>query len=178
MISYNVFLDRDRLPAASDWARTIREAGFDVQLSTEFEPGSYSGYLPCPDDRTGFEYYLESFTAPTYKLGEIDEAGVKAIGQRHTVASLRFSGRPTDRSAAVAAAATLTAMTDGVLFDSEPGHFIAADEALAWARNERYQPSAVSRRRSARRKARLTPPIILRLLIILFLVIAVYWLRR
>ena len=109
---------------------------------------------------------------------EIGEAGAKAIDRRDTVASLRFSGRPADRSAAVAAAATLTAMTDGVLFDTEPGHFIAADSALAWARNERYHPVAVYRRRSARRKARLTPPIILRLLIILFLVFAVYWLRK
>lgn len=174
MISYNVFLDRDRLPAATDWARVIREAGFEVQLSTDFEPGSHSGYLPCPDERTGFEYYLESFTVPTVEIGE---TGAKAIGQRHTVASLRFSGRPADQSAAVAAAATLTAMTDGVLFDTESGHFIAADKALAWARNERYQPLAIYRRRSARRKARLTPPIILRLLIILFLVFAVYWLR-
>lgn len=175
MISYNVFLDRDRLPAADDWARTIREAGFEVQLSTGFEPGSYSGYLPCPDDRTGFEYYLESFTEPSAEIGA---AGAKAIGRRDTVASLRFSGRPSDRTAAVAAAATLTAMTDGVLFDTEPGHFIAANQALAWARNERYQPLAIYRRRATRRKARLTPPIILRLLIILFLVLAVYWLRR
>ena len=175
MISYNVFLDRDRLPAASDWARAIREAGFDVQLPAEFELESYSGYLPCPDERTGFEYYLESFSAPTLEIGD---AGARAIGQRNTVATLRFSGRTSDRMAAVAAAATLTVMTDGVLFDTEPGHFIGADAALAWARSERYQPIATYHRRAMRRKARLTPPIILRLLMILFLVAAIYWLRR
>lgn len=175
MISYNVFLDRDRLPAATEWARLIREGGFDVHLPSDFEPGSHSGYVPCPDDRTGFEYYLESFVTPTIEIGE---AGARAIGARNTVATLRFSGRPSDRAAAVAAAATLTAMTDGVLFDTEPGHFIAADAALAWARHQRYQPLAVYRRRSARRKARLTPPVILRLLLILALVIAIYWLRR
>jgi hypothetical protein len=175
VITYNVFLDRTRLPAAADWARGIREAGFDVQLNADFEPASYSGYLPCPDDRTGFEYYLESFTTPTVEIGD---AGARAIGPRNAVASLRFSGRSSDRGAASAAAATLAAMTDGVLFDTEPGHFIAADEALAWARNQRYQPIAVYRRRATRRKARLTPPIILRLLIILFLVLAIYWLRR
>lgn len=153
----------------------IREAGFEMQMSTAFEPGSHSGYVPCPDERTGFEYYVESFTAPTVEIGE---TGAQAIEQRDTAASLRFTGRPADRSAAVAAAATLTAMADGVLFDTESGHFIAADAALAWARNERYQPVAVYRRRSARRKARLTAPVILRLLIILFLVIAVYWLRK
>ena len=175
MITYNVFLDRTRLPHAADWARVIREAGFDVQLNTDFAPDSFSGYLPCPDDRTGFEYYLESFIAPTIEIGD---AGTKAIGPRNTVATLRFSGRPSDRDAASAAAATLTAMTDGVLFDTEPGHFISADEALAWARNERYQPIATYHRRAMRRKARLTPPIILRLLMILFLVFAIYWLRR
>lgn len=175
MITYSVFLDRTRLPTAADWARTIREAGFDVQLNADFEPASFSGYLPCPDERTGFEYYLESFTTPTLEIGE---AGAKAIGPRNSVASLRFSGRASDREAASAAAATLAAMTDGVLFDTEPGHFIAADEALGWARNERYEPIATYRRRAMRRKARLTPPIILRLLIILFLVVAIYWLRR
>jgi len=175
VITYNVFLDRTRLPHAADWARVIREAGFDVQLNTDFAPDSFSGYLPCPDDRTGFEYYLESFIAPTIEIGD---AGTKAIGPRNTVATLRFSGRPSDRDAASAAAATLTAMTDGVLFDTEPGHFISADEALAWARNERYQPIATYHRRAMRRKARLTPPIILRLLMILFLVFAIYWLRR
>lgn len=175
MITYNVFLDRTRLPAAADWARVIRDAGFDVQLNADFEPRSYSGYLPCPDERTGFEYYLESFSAPALEFGD---AGAQAIGSRDTVASLRFSGRSSDRNAASAAAATLAAMTDGVLFDTEPGHFIAADEALAWARNERYRPIATYHRRAMRRKARLTPPIILRLLIILFLVLAIYWLRK
>jgi hypothetical protein len=175
VITYNVFLDRARLPAAADWARLIREAGFEVELSTDFEPAAHSGYLPSPDDRTGFEYYLESFTKPTFEIGD---AGAKAIGPRNSVASFRFSGRPSDRIAASAAAATLAAATDGVLFDTEPGHFISADAALAWARNERYQPIATYRRRAMRRKARLTAPIILRLLIILFLVAAIYWLRR
>lgn len=175
MISYNVFLKGDRLPIAEDWARVIRDAGFDVQMSTEFEPRSHSGYVPCPDERSGFEYYVESFKTPTPEIGE---TGAKLIGERDTVASLRFTGRAADRAAAVAAAATLAATADGVLFDTEAGHFIAAEQALAWGRNERYQPAAIHRRRSARRKARLTPPIILRLLIILFLVVAIYWLRK
>jgi hypothetical protein len=175
VISYNVFLKRDRLPVAGDWARTLRDAGFDVQMSTEFDTRTHSGYVPCPDERIGFEYYVEFFTTPTLEIGA---TGARAIGDRDAVVSLRFSGRAADRAAAVAAAATLAASTDGVLFDTESGHFIASDQALAWGRNEHYQPTAVYRRRSARRKARLTPPVILRLLIILFLVVAVYWLRR
>jgi hypothetical protein len=175
VISFNVFLDRERLPSASDWARVLREAGFETQLNTQFEPRSHSGYLPCPDDRTGFEYYLEAFAAPTVEIGA---EGLEVIGGRDAMASLRFSGRPPDRTAATAAAATLAAMTDGVLFDSESGHFIAAADAMAWARTEKYQPLAVQRRRANRRKARLSAPIILRLLIIVVLALAVYWLRK
>jgi hypothetical protein len=175
VISYNVFLDRERLPTGADWARVLREGGFETQLHPEFEPRTHSGYLPCPDERTGFEYYLEPFDTPTPELGE---EGAKVIGPRNAMVSLRLSGRRSDREAAASAAATLAAMSDGILFDSEPGHFIAGDEALAWARNERYQPLATARRRGHRRKARLTPPVILRLLIILFLVAAILWLQR
>jgi hypothetical protein len=174
VISYNVFLDRERLPTRADWARVLREGGFETQLNADFEPRSHSGYTPCPDERTGFEYYLEPFEAPTPEMGE---QGAKVIGKRNAVVSLRFSGRTLDREAAASAAATLAAMTDGVLFDSEPGHFISSADALAWARNERYQPIAIAKRRSRRRKARLTAPIILRLLIIAFLVWAIVWLK-
>lgn len=175
MISFDVFLDRQRLPSAADWARMVREGNFEAQLNSGFDPHSYSGYLPCPDDRSGFEYYLEAFDEPTPEIGA---EGAKVIGARNAVVSLRFTGRPADRAIATAAAATLAAMTDGVLFDSEPGHFVAAADALAWARNEKYQPIAVSRRRVNRRRARLTPPIIFRLLLILALSAAVFWLRK
>jgi hypothetical protein len=175
VISYNVFLDRERLPGAADWARGLKEGGFETQFDPSFEPRTYSGYLPCPDERIGFEYYLEPFDAPTPEIGD---EGAKAIGTRNAVVTLRFSGRRIDQEAAASAAATLAAMSDGILFDSEPGHFIAASDALAWARKERYAPLAVARRRANRRKARLTAPVILRLLIILFLVAAIFWLRR
>ena len=175
MISYNVFLDRERLPAGTDWSRVLREGGFETQLDPAFEPRTHSGYLPCPDERTGFEYYLEPFDSPTPEIGA---EGAKVIGKRNAVVSFRFSGRPPDREAAASAAATLAAMSDGILLDSELGHFIAGTEALAWARNERYEPIAVAYRRANRRKARLTPPILLRLLIILFLVAAIFWLQQ
>jgi hypothetical protein len=175
VISYNVFLDRERLPAGADWSRVLREGGFETQLDPAFEPRTHSGYLPCPDERIGFEYYLEPFDSPTPEIGA---EGAKVIGKRNVVVSFRFSGRRLDREAAASAAATLAAMSDGILFDSELGHFIGAADALAWARNEKYVPMAVARRRANRRKARLTPPIILRLLIILFLVAAIYWLQR
>jgi hypothetical protein len=175
VISFNVFLDRDRLPSAADWARVIREGGFETQLAATLDLRSHSGYLPCPDERTGFEFYLEAFDAPTFEIGA---DGAALIGQRNAVVSLRFSGRDADRAAATAAAATLAAMTGGVLFDDERGHFIAATDALAWARNEKYHPAAVRHRRAKRRKARLTAPIILRLLIIVVLAAAAFWLRE
>jgi hypothetical protein len=173
VITYNVFLDRERLPTGADWARVLREGGFATELNAEFDPRAHSGYLPCPDERTGFEYYLEPFDAPTPEMGE---EGAKVIGERNAMVSLRFSGRPSDQEAAASAAATLAAMSDGILFDSEPGHFISAADALAWARNEKYQPLAVARRRWNRRRARLTAPVMVRILIILVLAAMILWL--
>ena len=173
MISYNVFLDRERLPSGTDWARLLREGGFETQLSPEFDPRTHSGYLPCPDERIGFEYYLEPFDAPTPEIGD---EGAKVIGKRNAVVTLRLSGRDSDKEAAASAAATLAAMSDGIVFDDEPGHFIAGSDVLSWARNERYQPIAVARRRWNRRKARITAPVVVRILIILVLCAMITWL--
>jgi hypothetical protein len=174
-ITFHVFLRRDRTPSAADWSAAIRAAGFAVQLPADFDPAAHSGYLPCPDDLTGFELYRDPFSEHAFEIGA---DGAKAVGERNTAFTFRFSGRDSDLAAATAAAATLAAMTDGILFDSETGHFIAADQALAWARNERYEPVAIYRHRSSRRRARLRPSTVIRLLIVIALAIAAFQLLQ
>jgi hypothetical protein len=174
-ITFHVFLRRDRTPSAAAWSEAIRAAGFAVQLPADFDPATHSGYLPCPDDLTGFELYRDPFSERAFEIGP---DGSTAVGDRNTAMTFRFSGRDSDLVAATAAAATLASMSDGVLFDTEAGHFIAADQALAWARNERYEPIAIYRHRSSRRKARLRPATVIRLLIIIALAIAAFQLLQ
>jgi len=178
-ISFHVFAHRARIPDARAWSRAIAEHGFatslDPELDPELDPTSYSGYVPCPDDRSGFELFVEPYSAANFEIGP---DGMQAIGARDIVFTFRFSGRETDRAAATAAAATLARMTDGILFDVDARHFVDAPAVLAWARGEKYAPVAVYRVRASRRRARIRISTIVRLLIVLALAVSVFVFRR
>jgi hypothetical protein len=174
-ISFHVFADRARIPAARAWSGALDGHGFGIRMEPEFDPASFSGYLPCPDDRTGFELFVEPYSAANFEIGP---DGMRVIGDRDTVFTFRCSGREADLAAATAAAATLTVLTDGILFDTEARHFVAAASVLAWARRERYEPVALYRVRASRRRARIRMSTILRLLIVLALAVAVFVFRR
>jgi hypothetical protein len=177
--SFHVFTDRARIPDARAWAQAIAVRGFATRLGAGpepgFDPASFSGYVPCPDDRSGFDLFVEPYSAANFEIGP---DGMAVIGARDTVLTFRFSGRETDRDAAMEAAATLTLLTDGILFDVEARHFVAASTALEWARGEKYSPVAVYRIRASRRRARIRISTILRLLILLALAVSVLTFTR
>jgi hypothetical protein len=165
-ISYTVFLTKELMPSGADWLRAAKEAGFGLEFSEAIDPATHSGYVPCPDDRAGFELYCEPHRRGRF---EVSASGADAIGERDTSVTLRFSGRAADREAAVAAAASLAAMSDGILFDGEVGHFIDASSALAWARNDDYRPVAVHRAR--RKRSRIRASTVIRILMLLLITV-------
>jgi hypothetical protein len=174
-ISFHVFAHRARIPDARVWSEAIARHGFDTSLDPGFDPASFSGYVPCPDERSGFDLFVEPYSAANFEIGP---DGMRAIGARDIVLTFRFSGRETDRAAATAAAAALTLLTDGILFDAETRHFVAAPAVLAWARGEKYVPVAAYRIRASRRRARIRISTIVRLLIVLALAVSVLVFRR
>jgi hypothetical protein len=174
-INIHVFVHRGRIPTAAQWAQEIRQRGFATQLPGDFDPLSCSGYLPCPDDRTGFELYVEPFSRSSI---ELSAAALPVVGDRDTLLTFRLSGREVDLEAAKAAAASLAAMSDGVVFDEESGHFVDAQTALAWARAQEYRPVAVRRLRASRRRSRFRWSSAFRLLLVLaFAATVLYFLR-
>lgn len=174
-INFHVFAHRDRVPPATQWAQEIRRRGFTAQLSSDFDPRSCNGYVPCPDDRTGFELYLEPFSRSSI---EVSAAALPVVGDRDTLLTFRSSGRDTDLEAAKAAAASLAAMTDGVVLDEESGHFIDATAAIAWAHGQKYRPVAVRRLRASRRRSRFRWSTAFRLALLLALAAAVLYFLR
>jgi hypothetical protein len=170
-VTYHVFARSSRLPTASAWADAIARHGSQTRIGTDFDLLSHSGYLPCPDDRTGFELYVEPYSPASFEIGP---DGIRAVADRDTMLTFRCSGREVDREAAMDAAAALAAMTDGILYDSDSRHFIDAASALAWARRERYAPVAIYRLRASRRRSRLRLSTVLRLLIIIALAVTAF----
>jgi hypothetical protein len=174
-ITFHVFARAERIPSAAQWSQAMHQLGFATQLPGDFDPRSHSGYLPCPDDRTGFELYIEPFSHSSI---EVSVAALPVVEDRDTMLTFRLSGRDSDLAAAKAAAAALAVAADGVVFDEETGHFIAAQDATAWARSDEYRPIAVRRLRASRRRSRFHLSTAFRLALILALAAAVLYFLR
>ncbi len=173
-IAFHVFARREQVPTGSQWAQAMRELG-PAAPDTDFDPLACNGYLPCPDQRCGFELYVEPYSCANIEFGP---SAREAIGEADVVMTFRLSGRDLDLAAARSAAASLTALSDGVLFDPATQHYVAANSALHWARDEPYRPVAVHHARARRRRARFRLATGLRLLLLIAVAASFLFLYR
>ncbi|WP_456280884.1 hypothetical protein M1D55_01360 [Cupriavidus sp. JZ107] len=126
-----VYLKQRDMPSPVAWGSAIVEAGFSAKLYTDFDVRSFSGFLPCSvnDEISGFEYYASAVSA-------------KELEQLQLAQEIDFSilfcagSRPSELIAALAASSVLAAMSDGTIEDPQVGEFIAAPNAIAWARSK------------------------------------------
>jgi hypothetical protein len=54
-----VYLRRSAMPSPSAWQQAIRATGLSVELDHDFDPDTFSGFLPCKlrGAKSGFEYF-------------------------------------------------------------------------------------------------------------------------
>lgn len=130
-VENNVFVHRERLPAPAAWRRAILDAGFEMELDTEFEWERVAGFVPCRyrDGEGGFELYMEP----------LDPAGISAqertiIGARNCVITTVSRSDVRGYMTSMIASAVLCAMCDGVLAEGGAAPFITAVDAIRWAR--------------------------------------------
>jgi len=174
-ISFHVFTRSDRLPSMAQWAQALHACGIPASPDANADLQRFSGYLPCPDERVGFELYVEPYSSAHLEFGP-DAPNV--VGDTDFVLTFRLSGRAADLDAAMLAAASLASLSDGILFDSQSRHYIAASSAMDWARRQAYHPLAVYRARAQRRRSRHRIATLLRLLLLLIVVAAFLLLYR
>jgi len=132
-VSVSVFLKAANLPTPVQWQAAISSAGFDVALDTDFDPLTFSGFLPARyrGRAAGFEYYLQRIAGPD-DLGS-DHRAAAAAGQELCITLVTHSDMAEALSASLAAAA-LAELTAGVLFEDESDEAHPASAAAAWAR--------------------------------------------
>ncbi len=135
-VSIVVFLHSAKLPTPSDWAEAIRTQGFDMQLDSDFDPRTKSGFLPCQYASTvaGFEYYFGE-AADT----EPGDAAMQRIGDRDAAVSLVTHSEMRGLVTSVIAASVLCSLSDGLLWDTEADELVPASGALGWAREMEAQ---------------------------------------
>jgi len=132
-----VFLKQARMPAAPAWAQAIRDAGFPMEMETDFNPRSFTGFLPCKykGEEAGFEFFLSNID--DYKDDIADDLPPEhwqKIGDRNTVVDFVTHSEFRDLMTSVIASGVLCSISDGVFLDTESGEITPSAAALAWSR--------------------------------------------
>ena len=103
------------MPTPSDWQAAIARAKFPLVLDQDFDPFTFSGFLPCIYDATpsGFEYYA----------GVLDERDQSQLeGKRYNFSvTLSVHTGAKEMQSASAAAGALCFSSGGLLVDPQSG---------------------------------------------------------
>lgn len=132
-VSRTVYLRRSNMPTPEAWAKAIRAAGFPIDIDTDFDAESFSGFLPCRYDgqESGFEYFVSTVAE---RKAEDEGLETTGLGDRDVGVSFVTHSSLRELAAAVAAAGVLCAQADGVLHDEESDERVSASNALVDAR--------------------------------------------
>lgn len=123
-----VYLRRASMPTPAAWKKAIQDARFPVVLDDDFDPDSFSGFLPCKHRGavSGFEYFAGA-------LSEADRAAAGApVGSDFSVTLVTHSDLR-EFACSVAAASTLARASGGLLFDPQSGESFPPANVAAWA---------------------------------------------
>jgi len=126
-----VFVKKSKLPTPAAWAAEIRAQGFELELPTDFDRETFSGFLPCQyrGARAGFEYSSELVAD-----AELDEDARKRAKGREVMVSFVTHSDADGLATAIIASAVLAAMADGVHWDQEANEFQQGARCVAWAK--------------------------------------------
>lgn len=123
-----VYLRRSAMPTRTAWQRAITEAGFPVEMDTDIDLDTFSGFLPCRlcGTLSGFEYF-----AGPMSPSEAADVGAPP-GSDFSVTLVTHSDLKEFACSAVAAG-TLAQISGGLLVDPQSGESFPAADAMGWA---------------------------------------------
>lgn len=127
-----VLVRRSHLPTVVAWQSALDQSGFAVRLDSGINPLEHSGFLPCSynGSATGFEFSLASRSD---LIESYPELKVKT-NQFDTVATFVWGGELSESASAFCAAAVLTDVSDGLMFDPQEGDSFNGPDAIVLAR--------------------------------------------
>ena len=126
----HVFLSKSRLPNVRQWQAAIDALGFDVKLDPTWTETD-SGF--CPAKFKGRDSGCEIDVWPASDVTEGSPELESELGGRDWSVNFRWGGDLTEMACALVAAAALTGLADGRLFDPQEGTWHDAAGALEQA---------------------------------------------
>lgn len=134
-VTQRVLLDPARLPTTVAWATAIRAQGFDMALDGDFDPKTFSGFLPCTHQGhpAGFEYGFQPDA-------ELDDDVRSAAGNQRTL-EISFVTHSDMRElvSAMIASGVLALLSDGVVWSDESGDSLSGPDAINLARETEHE---------------------------------------
>ena len=116
------------MPTPAGWQRAIHEAGFPIELDTDFDLDTFRGFLQCKLRGTvsGFEYFASQMSEP-----EATEMGAPS-GSDFSVTIVTHSDMR-ECACSVVAAGALAFASRGLLVDPQSGESYTPTEVMSWA---------------------------------------------
>ena len=123
-----VYLRRSAMPSPSAWQRAIAATRLLVELDTDFDPDTFSGFLPCKlrGAQSGFEYF-----AGPLSPAEATESG--APPESDFLVTLVTHSDLREFACSAVAAGALAQASGGLLVDPQSGESFPAADAIGWA---------------------------------------------
>jgi hypothetical protein len=123
-----VYLQHSSMPTPAGWQQAIRDAGFPVDLDTDFDPDTLGGFLPCKlqGAEAGFEYYARRLSP-----AEAEEVGAPVGADFSVVLNTHSDLR--DFACSAVAAGALAWASGGQLVNPQSGESFASADAVGWA---------------------------------------------
>ena len=117
------------MPSPSEWAEALVDAGFLAELDAEFEVDEFAGFLPCRygGADAGFEY-------SSGPIEFVDELELPSDFDFSVTFTTHSSMR--ELASSVVSADVLCSLSGGILVDPQGDVAVAADGAIAWAREQ------------------------------------------
>jgi hypothetical protein len=129
-----VFVGKSRIPDRATWQAEIEHLRFPLALHANFDPSRDSGYRPVEfrGKPSGFEFFLDSTQDLIVGLPHL----APKVASLDVCASFRWGGDLSEMFSALAAAASLAKLTDGVFYDPQDDSVSSAEDAVANLRRD------------------------------------------
>ena len=135
-----VFLNRSEMLSPASWQQAIKSNSFDLQLDQDFDPFTFTGFLPCTfaHRSSGFEYYFQ----PKEAVAPAGTYLAPPAAAFDSVITFISSSSFDELASILIAASSLAATCPSLLHIAEDDSSVPGTQALAYARQELNQIAA------------------------------------
>lgn len=124
-VDLQVFLRRSAMPTPRAWLNAIVDHGFKVELDTDFDVETFTGFLPCKyaGEDAGFEYY-------SHRLSKTDRAELDLLESYDFAVTFVTHSDLREFVSSLICAGVLCKVSDGTLLDPQSGESYTAENVL------------------------------------------------